>query len=117
MFLGAEVTICDTGGLRPRPVRVEFLGESATDFTGRMIAPIRVSCPRRMVVIFRPTSAATGDQWDRGRSSSGGLRRTIGCFLVFCNTMNAIVPQTAGTHSEMAWYTSVAAVATVPPTP
>ena len=46
---------------------------------------------------------ANVDQRRSTRSSSGGLRRTIGCLLVFCSTMNAIVPQTAGTHSEIAW--------------
>lgn len=43
------------------------------------------------------------DQSGSARNSSGGLRRTIGCLLVFCSTMNAIVPQRAGTHSEIAW--------------
>lgn len=38
-----------------------------------------------------------------GRSSSGGLRRTVGWRLVFCNTMNAAVPHRAGTHNEIAW--------------
>lgn len=42
------------------------------------------------------------DQWGLACSSSGGLRMTIGCLLVFCTTMNAIVPHTAGTQSEIA---------------
>ena len=35
-----------------------------------------------------------------GCISSAGLRRVIGCFLVLCSRMNAIVPHTAGTRER-----------------
>ncbi len=47
--------------------------------------------------------ATASAQSERGCSSSVGLRRVIGCFLVFCSKMNATVSHTAGTHSEIAW--------------
>jgi hypothetical protein len=54
-------------------------------------------------LVIRGAAPATVDQPGPARTSSGGRRRTIGWLLVFCSTTNAIVPQMAGTHSEIAW--------------
>jgi len=52
---------------------------------------------------FRARRPGVRAQWERGCSSSLGLRRVIGCFFVLCSKKNAIVPHTAGTQSEIAW--------------
>lgn len=59
--------------------------------------------------VVERTLALFGDAIGLGESLRGRpatvdqRRRTIGCLLVFCSRMNAIVPQMAGTHSEIAW--------------
>ena len=58
---------------------------------------------RHRLIPVIATRPAAGAQWDRGCSSSVGLRSVIGCFLVFWRTKNAIVPHTAGTQREIAW--------------
>ena len=60
--------------------------------------------PTREEMVTGPRPGpATVDQPGPARSSSGGLRSMIGSCLVLCSKANAIVPQIAGTHSEIAW--------------
>jgi AAA ATPase domain len=82
------------------------LGETLAGLPELHVAGLERRAARELLeslLAGRTSAPASVDQSDRGRSSSVGLRRTIGCFLVFCSTTNAIVPHTAGTQSEIAW--------------
>lgn len=80
-----------------------FLSGEGSDPAGGEGGAAAASTATLAELLAELAQATASAQSERGCSSSVGLRRVIGCFLVFCSKMNATVPHTAGTHSEIAW--------------